>query len=49
MIGVGCELLGAGETVIGQTEQFASDPDHRGLYMRRDESLVPPSRRSVLG
>ena len=42
-------MLGAGETVIGQTEQFASDPDHRGLYMRRDESLVPPSRRSVLG
>jgi chemotaxis protein methyltransferase CheR len=27
-------MLGAGETVIGQTSEFASDPDCRGLYMR---------------
>ena len=27
-------MLGAGETVIGQTGQFMSDPDCRGLYMR---------------
>ena len=26
-------MLGAGETVIGQTERFVSDPDCRGLYM----------------
>lgn len=28
-------LLGAGETVIGQTDQFFSDPEHRGLYLRQ--------------
>jgi chemotaxis protein methyltransferase CheR len=27
-------MLGAGETVIGQTGQFVSDPDCRGLYIR---------------
>ena len=27
-------MLGAGETVIGQTEQFGSDSDCRGLYLR---------------
>jgi chemotaxis protein methyltransferase CheR len=27
-------MLGAGETVIGQTEAFVSDPQCRGLYMR---------------
>ena len=26
-------MLGAGETVIGQTERFVSDPDCRGLYL----------------
>ncbi|MFS0737057.1 protein-glutamate O-methyltransferase CheR [Sphingomonas sp. 1P06PA] len=30
----GVLMLGAGETVIGQTERFASDPDLRGLYRR---------------
>ena len=25
-------MLGAGETVIGQTDRFVSDPDYRGLY-----------------
>ena len=30
----GTLMLGAGETVLGQTERFVSDPDHRGLYIR---------------
>jgi len=29
----GTLMLGAGETVIGQTERFISDPDCRGLYL----------------
>ena len=29
----GSLMLGAGETVIGQTDAFVSDPDHRGLYI----------------
>ncbi len=28
----GVLMLGAGETVIGQTDRFVSDPEHRGLY-----------------
>jgi chemotaxis protein methyltransferase CheR len=28
----GSLMLGAGETVIGQTDRFVSDPDYRGLY-----------------
>jgi len=28
----GLLMLGAGETVIGQTDRFRSDPEHRGLY-----------------
>ena len=28
----GALMLGAGETVIGQTDRFISDPDSRGLY-----------------
>jgi chemotaxis protein methyltransferase CheR len=28
----GTLMLGAGETVIGQTDRFVSDPEHRGLY-----------------
>jgi chemotaxis protein methyltransferase CheR len=39
-------MLGAGETVIGQTDAFVSDPDHRGLYRRRDDSAVEAPRRS---
>ena len=27
-------MLGAGETVIGQTDAFVSDPECRGLYLR---------------
>ncbi|HEX8469131.1 MAG TPA: protein-glutamate O-methyltransferase CheR [Allosphingosinicella sp.] len=30
----GVLMLGAGETVIGQTDSFASDPECRGLYLR---------------
>lgn len=30
----GVLMLGAGETVIGQTEAFVSDPQCRGLYLR---------------
>ena len=29
----GSLMLGAGETVIGQTDQFVSDPEARGLYI----------------
>ena len=29
----GSLMLGAGETVIGQTERFSSDREHRGLYV----------------
>ena len=32
MAGDGTLMLGAGETVIGQTERFVSDPENRGLY-----------------
>jgi chemotaxis protein methyltransferase CheR len=28
----GALMLGAGETVLGQTDRFVSDPEHRGLY-----------------
>ena len=30
----GTLLLGAGETVIGHTNEFAPDPENRGLYLR---------------
>ncbi len=33
----GTLMLGAGETVIGQTERFASHPDMRGLYCAAHE------------
>ena len=29
-------MLGAGETVIGQTDAFVSMPGLRGLYVRRE-------------
>lgn len=38
-------MLGAGETVIGQTDQFVSDPDHRGLYIRKSAAEEQPERR----
>ena len=45
-------MLGAGETVIGQTERFGSDVNARGLYRRTDgdavvEKRAGPDRRSV--
>ena len=43
----GTLMLGAGETVLGQTERFEPDPDHRGLY--RPAAAAPaaaaPARR----
>ncbi|MEA3054216.1 MAG: chemotaxis protein methyltransferase CheR [Sphingomonadales bacterium] len=35
-------MLGAGETVIGQTDAFVSDPECRGLYLR---AAARPERR----
>lgn len=37
----GALMLGAGETVIGHTDAFASDPECRGLYLR----VPPPAER----
>jgi len=33
----GSLMLGAGETVLGQTDRFVSDADHRGLYIPKGE------------
>ncbi|HEY0627405.1 MAG TPA: protein-glutamate O-methyltransferase CheR [Allosphingosinicella sp.] len=33
-------MLGAGETVIGQTDEFVSDPAQRGLYIKREALAV---------
>ncbi len=38
----GALMLGAGETVIGQTDAFVSDPECRGLYLRVP---APPEQR----
>jgi chemotaxis protein methyltransferase CheR len=38
-------MLGAGETVIGQTDAFLSDPECRGLYLRAPAR--PERRRSA--
>lgn len=43
----GVLMLGAGETVIGQTDRFRSDPDNRGLY-RVAEPQVPAAPRARL-
>ncbi len=44
----GTLMLGAGETVLGQTDRFASDPDHRGLYIpSSSEGQVGLSRARV--
>lgn len=40
----GSLMLGAGETVIGQTDRFVSDPDSRGLYIR---APAPAAARRV--
>ena len=41
-------MLGAGETVIGQTRCLAADTERRGLYRhaRGEELLEPPQRRT---
>lgn len=41
-------MLGAGETVIGQTEAFVSDPEHRGLYIR-SQPAQPQERTKLYG
>ena len=45
MAGDGWLMLGAGETVIGQTARLAADPETRGLY-RLDKRSDPSDRRS---
>lgn len=40
----GVLMLGAGETVIGQSDRFASDPEMRGLYMAAHEVSRSPVR-----
>lgn len=37
----GCLMLGAGETVIGQSDAFVSDRDNRGLYIRKSAERAP--------
>jgi chemotaxis protein methyltransferase CheR len=39
-----CLMLGAGETVLGHTDDFVSDPEQRGLYVRK--SNAPPTARA---
>jgi chemotaxis protein methyltransferase CheR len=44
----GALMLGAGETVMGQTDKFASDPENRGLYIptpERNAATLPSSAR----
>ncbi len=43
----GTLMLGAGETVLGQTSHFASDPDYRGLYLVADRTTAPSLRARV--
>jgi chemotaxis protein methyltransferase CheR len=40
----GILMLGAGETVLGQTERFASHPEMRGLYMAAPDVSQSPLR-----
>ena len=46
----GMLMLGAGETVIGQTDRLAADRDWRGLY-RLERRVAPPEgeRRAARG
>jgi hypothetical protein len=37
-------MLGAGETVIGQTNRFGADVNARGLYRRLDGDAVVEKR-----
>ena len=45
----GTLMLGAGETVIGQTDRFVSDPDYRGLYRSAENhaEIAFPHARSA--
>ena len=46
----GCLMLGAGETVIGQTKRLKSDPQARGLYRLSDTAAaLPPRQRAAQG
>lgn len=40
----GALMLGAGETVLGQTDRFVSDPAHRGLYIPAPAKTAPAAR-----
>jgi len=40
----GSLMLGAGETVIGQTDRFVSDPENRGLYIPAPIAAAPAAR-----
>ncbi|MGZ8348345.1 MAG: CheR family methyltransferase [Allosphingosinicella sp.] len=40
----GSMMLGAGETVIGQTDRFVSDPENRGLYIPAPVAVAPAAR-----
>jgi chemotaxis protein methyltransferase CheR len=40
----GTLMLGAGETVIGQTERFVSDPECRGLYLQASARAAQQAR-----
>ena len=39
-------MLGAGETVIGQTERFGADVEARGLYRRTDGDAIVEKRQN---
>ena len=47
MAGDGWLMLGAGETVIGQTTRFGADVEARGLYRRTDGNAVVEKRNPV--
>src|SRR3546814_13620871 len=40
-------VLGAGETVLGQTDQFVASPRLRGLYEPADPPVRRPASRSI--
>lgn len=43
----GVLMLGAGETVLGQTDRFASDPEARGLYRPMAHIEAQPARLAL--
>lgn len=45
----GALMLGAGETVIGQTDAFVSDPDCRGLYLKAAPAFEGSAEMRALG